>query len=113
MKDGRGGKWSGAALLDGYDTNGDAMPVEAYIEAQRVRRIGHERKNPHPAPFPVELAKRCIAACPDNGVVLDPYCGSGSTLVAAAELGRPSIGIDISPAYCAMARERVAARHSQ
>ena len=66
------------------------------------------RDNPHPAPFPLELASRCIESTPDNGPVLDPFLGSGTTAVAAVLAGRDWIGIDISEEYCGWAREWVA-----
>ena len=67
------------------------------------------RKNNHPAPFPVEIPRRCIRAVlpSSSGVVLDPYCGSGTTGVAAQALGHSFVGIDIVPAYVEMARERI------
>ena len=43
----------------------------------------------------------------DDAVVFDPFCGAGTTLVAAQEMGRPFIGIDISPKYCEVARENL------
>ena len=62
----------------------------------------------HFAVFPVELITTCIlAACPAGGVVIDPFLGSGTTGVAAATLGRRYIGIDISPDYCRLAKERL------
>lgn len=66
--------------------------------------------NTHPAPYPVGLAAWCIRLiCPAGGIVLDPFCGSGSTGVAALRQGRGFVGIDISPEYAAMARERIIA----
>jgi DNA modification methylase len=63
----------------------------------------------HPAPFPVELPWRCIAAgSPPAGTVLDPFSGAGTTGVAARQLGRSYIGIDINPAYHDLARRRLA-----
>jgi site-specific DNA-methyltransferase (cytosine-N4-specific) len=54
----------------------------------------------HFATFPVELPRRCIAAgCKPGGVVLDPFSGSGTTGLAAAELGRRYVGIDINADY--------------
>ena len=73
-----------------------------------VWRIRQDRGNPHPAPFPVELARRAIAATTAD-VVLDPFLGSGTTAVAALLEGRQYIGIELSAEYCGMAGERVAA----
>jgi len=198
LKDGRGGKWSNAALLNGYDTSDDAMPYHDYVAWQRdclkemlrlipetgavfynhkwrvqngllqdradiveglpvrqiiiwqragglnfnagyfvptyeviymickpkfrlapkanalgdVWRINQELSNPHPAPFPVELARRCIGSTAAR-VVLDPFIGSGTTAVAAMELERDWIGIDISQEYVDMANQRIAASRQQ
>jgi len=71
-----------------------------------VWEIPQTRDNPHPAPFPIELAEKCIAST-DAQVVLDPFMGSGTTAAAAQNLGRDWIGIDISRDYCRMASERV------
>ena len=71
-----------------------------------VWRIPQEKKNPHPAPFPVELATRCIESVGD-GTVLDPFLGSGSTALAAETLERPWIGIDLSQKYCNMSTKRI------
>jgi len=67
---------------------------------------GEMEKGCHPAIFPVELAERCIklAGIKKDGVVLDPFCGIGSTLVAAKSLGVKAIGIEIDPVYCEQAR---------
>lgn len=192
MKDGRGGKWSNAALLNGYDTHEDAMPHDEYVRWQRnclaammrilqedgaifynhkwrvqngllqnrhdivngfpvrqviiwqrngginfnrgyflptyeviyliakpkfrlapganamgdVWSIPQEKNNPHPAPFPLELAKRCIESV-GEGPVLDPFLGSGTTAIAAQLLDIKWIGIDKSPTYCDLARQRL------
>lgn len=192
MKDGRGGKWSNAALLEGYDSHADAMPHRDYVIWQRecltemmrllredgaifynhkwrvqggllqdrsdivegfpvrqiiiwqrsgginfnpgyflptyeviyliakprfklapkanalgdVWQIPQEKNNPHPAPFPRELAQRCIESV-DDGLVLDPFLGSGSTALAAEALGRNWIGIDNSQAYWELSMERL------
>jgi site-specific DNA-methyltransferase (adenine-specific) len=193
MKDGRGGKWSNAALLDGYATHNDNMPHDEYVSWQReclsemlrvisddgaifynhkwrvqkgliqdradivngfpvrqiiiwrrkgginfnpgyflptyeviyliakkkfklapkanaigdVWEIPQELKNVHPAPFPLELAITCIKSTTAK-VILDPFIGSGTTAVAAKQLGRKYIGIDISKNYCEMTQLRLA-----
>jgi len=67
-----------------------------------------KKKIGHPAPFPVELPLRCMKLFTFTGdTVLDPFMGSGSTLVAARQCGRKGIGIEIDPRYCAIARQRV------
>jgi len=58
----------------------------------------------HPAPFPLELATRLVKMFSfHSDTVLDPFCGSGTTMIAALRNGRNSIGIDIDPEYCHMA----------
>jgi len=192
MKDGRGGKWSRAALMKGYTHHEDNMPHEVYAEWQRkcleammrilsedgaifynhkwrvqdgllqdrqdivsgfpVRQIiiwkrkgginfnrgyflptyeviyliakkkfklapkanafgdvwefAQDLDNPHPAPFPIGLIHRIVASTTAK-TVLDPFIGSGTTAVVAQALGRDYIGIDVSPEYCQMAKERI------
>lgn len=192
MKDGRGGKWKNAALIEGYSNYSDNMPHEEYAEWQyqclkemfrlikkdgaifynhkwrvqngllqdrrdiirdlpvrqiiiwkrkgginfnpgyflptyeviylipkpdfklvpKANAVGdvwefkQEMRNPHPAPFPVALIERIISSTSAK-IVLDPFMGSGTTAVAAKNLGRHFIGIDISPEYCKMALARL------
>ena len=192
LKNGSGGKWPQAALIEGYAAHDDAMPHVEYVEWQRrcltammrvlredgaifynhkwriqggllqdradivegfpvrqiiiwqrngginfnpgyflptyeviyliakpdfklapkanaegdVWRIPQESKNPHPAPFPVELAQRCIVSTTGR-IILDPFMGSGTTAIAAEAARRDWIGIDISEDYCKVARERI------
>ena len=73
-----------------------------------VWRINQESRNPHPAPFPLELASRCVNSV-GRGPVLDPFIGSGTTALAAELAGLPWIGIDKSPEYIEMTRARMAA----
>ena len=62
----------------------------------------------HPAPFPVELPRRCIKLFSFTGdVVLDPFLGSGSTLIAAYQNNRKGVGIDIDEKYCNIAINRL------
>lgn len=75
-----------------------------------IWRISARPYNPgvHFAPFPLELAERCIrAGCPEGGVVLDPFVGSGTSMAAALALGRSAIGIDLKPEYCDFVRKRL------
>ena len=61
----------------------------------------------HPCPFPVTLAVRCISATTrPSETVLDPFMGSGTTLLAAKSLGRRAIGIEIEERYCEIAAQR-------
>ncbi len=192
MKDGRGGKWSNAALVNGYSHYNDNMTHEKYTKWQReclvemlriipkdgaifynhkwrvqagllqdrqdivssfpIRQIiiwkrkgginfnpgyflptyeviyliakpkfklakkanaygdvwefNQESKNKHPAPFPVDLIERIISST-NAKIILDPFMGSGTTALAARKLDRKFVGIDISPDYCEMARQRV------
>ncbi|MEQ1689265.1 MAG: site-specific DNA-methyltransferase [Sphingopyxis sp.] len=198
LKDGRGGKWKNAALIDAYDSYDDALNHDDYVAWQReclsemmrllrpdgaifynhkwrvqggllqdrhdivsgfpvrqiiiwqrsgginfnagyflptyeviyliakpdfklapkanamgdIWKIPQEMKNGHPAPFPVELAARCIDAV-GGGPILDPFMGSGTTAIAAEQRGLEWIGIDISETYCDMARRRIAAATSK
>ena len=66
------------------------------------------KKVGHPAPFPLELPKRCIQLYSFKGdIILDPFCGSGTTCLAAKELNRYYIGYDIKEEYCKIAQERL------
>jgi site-specific DNA-methyltransferase (cytosine-N4-specific) len=64
---------------------------------------------PHFAAYPIDLPLRCIAAgCKPGGTVLDPFAGSGTTGLAALQLGRRFTGIDISPEFARLAAGRLA-----
>ena len=67
-----------------------------------------EKDRTHPAPFPEKKAKLVIECLSfEEEVVLDPFAGSGTTLVVAEKLNRKWIGIEISKNYCELARERI------
>lgn len=66
-----------------------------------------QKRKMHFAAYPEDLCKiPILATCPKDGVVLDPFCGTGTTMNVAQNLGRKSIGIDISPEYIEMAKRR-------
>ncbi len=72
------------------------------IRAEYAKRVGH------PAPFPVELAKRVIHLYSYvDDVVLDPFVGSGTTCVAALQTKRHYVGYEVDADYCALAQKRI------
>jgi site-specific DNA-methyltransferase (adenine-specific) len=98
---------------------GYRKPTNAQREASRIGKDEFDRwfqqiwnitgasTKRHPAPFPLELAARLVRMFSFTGdTVLDPFCGSGTTMVAALRTGRNSIGVEIDPEYC-----RVTARY--
>jgi len=75
---------------------------------KNIWRINKEKNNPHPAPFPEELVDNIIkSSCPENGLVLDCYNGSGTTAVVAKKNNMDYIGIDISEQYIQMTKDRI------
>jgi site-specific DNA-methyltransferase (adenine-specific) len=81
-----------ALTLDVWD-----IPPESAVRVQ------------HPAPFPVELPQKLMELYTYRGdLVVDPFCGSGTTLVAALRSGRDAVGYDLDPAYVDIARARLA-----
>jgi site-specific DNA-methyltransferase (adenine-specific) len=72
------------------------------FSGESKKRVGH------PAPFPVELPKRCIKLFSFVGdMVLDPFLGSGSALIACIQTNRKGIGIEIDKGYCELAKKRI------
>jgi site-specific DNA-methyltransferase (adenine-specific) len=68
-----------------------------------------KQENPHESKKPVDLMERLVRyACPEGGLVLDPFCGSGSTGVASVNVGRHFIGVEREADYSAVAAQRVA-----
>jgi DNA modification methylase len=75
---------------------------------QQIWNIPGASTRNHPAPFPLELATRLVCMFSFTGdTVLDPFCGSGTTMVAALKNGRNSLGIEIDREYCRMAARRL------
>jgi len=90
------------------------MPPKEWIKAQLgVWRFAYEKrdirdKRIHPATFPIALAKRVIELFTHKGeCVVDPFVGTGTTLVAAQDLERNAVGFDLHPQYVHLAQERL------
>jgi len=72
-----------------------------------VNADGANEKRFHPTQKPLALMKWCIGLFPDAETIFDPYMGSGTTLLAAKDLGRRAIGIEIEEKYCEIAAKRL------
>jgi len=80
---------------------------------QQIWTITGASTKHHPAPFPLELATRLVRMFSfTEDTVLDPFCGSDTTTVAALRTGRNSIGVEIDPEYCRMAARYLKAETS-
>lgn len=88
-----------------YYFNRDALDREEDIWTIRARP---ENPYSHCAPFPAELVDRCIACgCRPGGTVIDPFVGSGTTVLAAIRSGRSAIGIELNDEFSALAERRI------
>lgn len=84
--------------LDGFTHSGDAVQSHKIPDSViRVMRL-HGGDSAHPAAFPVSLPGDVMQAWP--GIAYEPFCGSGTTIIAAEQLGRRCFGMEISPQYC-------------
>ena len=84
-----------------YSENGRNMRTVWNIAAKGI-------KEAHFATFPEELVRRCISAgCPENGIVLDPFLGSGTSLKVAKKFNRNGIGIELKKEYIEIAKQRI------
>ena len=82
---------------------------EFFYEKRDIRK-----KELHPATFPLALAKKTIELFTHQGeLVVDPFNGSGTTLLAANDLGRNAVGFDINKAYCALSDSRLPEDHDR
>jgi DNA modification methylase len=98
-----------------YHTNETQPSAEGAIAAnpagRNLRTVWTIATEPYPgahfATFPRKLVEPCVkAGCPEGGTVLDPFAGSGTTLLVAQTLGRRGVGIDLNPEYLRQALER-------
>lgn len=72
-----------------------------------VWTVNPEKPKDHPAPKPIQLWLSLLLCMPP-GVVVDPFMGSGTTLVAAKQLGRPAVGVELEEKFCEVAVRRLA-----
>jgi site-specific DNA-methyltransferase (adenine-specific) len=79
----------------------------------RYRAVGVDGGKQHPTQKPIALMQWCLGFLPDARTILDPYMGSGTTLIACAKLGRRGIGIEIEPKYFDIAVRRVEEAYRQ
>jgi site-specific DNA-methyltransferase (adenine-specific) len=104
--------FSKESLARGADGRAGTIGRESFLEwtksvwtfpAVSARQVGH------PAPFPEELPRRLLELYTFRGdIVLDPFCGSGTTCVAALHAGRRYVGYEIEPRYVRLAEKRLA-----
>lgn len=87
------------------------IPTEEYIKlfSSVWTDVTGQQRSSHPAPYPLEIPRRLIRMFSFVGdTVVDPFGGTGTTSIAAMELGRNSISVEVVPAYAAQAAERIA-----
>ena len=75
-------------------------------QVNQVKNVSRE-KTSHPCQMPLEVMTNIIGVLPDDAVIIDPYAGSGTTLVAAERMGRESIGIEIDETHVDIIKERL------
>jgi len=113
-KNGHAGKLSGNPLGKNA-TDFWTFSAEAHLREEGIWELpnvkaNHPEKTIHPCQFPLELVERCVLAFTEPGdLVLDPFVGTGTSVIAALKHGRRAVGIDKDAAYLAIARERVVA----
>lgn len=115
-----GGKMKSVRRCTRGKSGGDTIQENAYIPPtlanpgvliQGIKvgggRMGHTLAHENEAPFPIKLAQWFIRShCPPGGLVLDPFSGSGTTVHAAASLGRRGVGCDLRFSQCELGRRR-------
>ena len=90
----------------GYYEDGAVPTVRNKRDVWQINPFPY--KGGHFAAFPPKLVETCLlAGCPQDGIVLDPFLGSGTTAAVAKQMGRHYIGIELNPDYCALAEQRI------
>ena len=90
-------------------TYGDSGGASRFFYCPKITKKERGEGNDHPTVKPLALMKWLLTLCstPDGGCLLDPFAGSGSTLLAARALGRECIGIELDPHNCDIAVSRL------
>ena len=71
-------------------------------------RVTGEERGGHATPKPVQMTGRCIkSSSPEDAIIVEPFLGSGTTMVAAHQLNRRCYGMEISPNYCQVIVDRM------
>ncbi|MGO9290887.1 MAG: DNA-methyltransferase [Polyangia bacterium] len=94
-----------------WSRSSDRDPAAARGQARRqFWKLPGASTKQHPAPFPLELADRLVRMFSFvEDTILDPFAGTGTTLLAAAEASRNAIGVEIDPHYHRLAKDRLKA----
>ncbi len=112
-------RWTGELTVNdqgGYPHNviGEVEGYQKYFYCPKVSKTERSCFNNHPTVKPVALMRYLIQlVAPDNSVVLDPFTGSGSTGMAAVELGHTFIGCELDPNYVDIATKRITAWNTE
>lgn len=100
--------WDKVQEFSGADFELAATSLSGPSKAYRQSRVeAYGRGKVHPTQKPVGLMKWCLSFAPDAKTILDPFAGSGTTLLAAKLEGRQAVGIEISERYCEIAANRL------
>jgi DNA modification methylase len=101
-------------VMVAHRSKGKLLWADDNIAAPNIMRYSKPRGGDPPTEQPVALVAKFLSPHAKPGmIVLDPFCGSGTTLLAAERLGLKWIGIELDPKYCQLAQERVDAERSQ
>lgn len=96
------------------DLTGKEWLQNSFSIWRNIIKDSEEKKTNHPASYPAELAEKIIRIwTKENANILDPFLGSGSTIIGALNSNRKCTGIDLSKEYCEMAKERIENKHPE
>lgn len=83
------------------------LPTPSKVFRLPIHKHNHQKNGGHPTEKPVDLMNWCILLSGQIETIIDPYCGSGTTLRAAKDLGRKAVGIELEEKYCEIAAKRM------